>query len=197
MTILSDKDIKEEREKGNIIIEPFNERNLGNCSYDVTLGPNYYEWNKEYDKETFCPWLPEDVAKFWKPKSATDCGVILIRPRETILAHTNEFIGGIGNITTKMQARSSLGRCCVSVCKCAGYGDIGYTSKWTMEIENAGPVPLTLIVGQRIAQIIFIRTGEVEKSYSVNGSYQTTDDFEEIKRTWTPEMMLPKLKYDS
>ncbi|MCX8513508.1 MAG: hypothetical protein ORN26_00305 [Candidatus Pacebacteria bacterium] len=43
-----------------------------------------------------------------------------MRPGETILAHTNEFIGGRNHITTMMKARSSMGRSFIEVCKCAG-----------------------------------------------------------------------------
>ena len=36
--LLSDKRIVEEMETGNIVIEPFDERQLGTNSYDVRLG---------------------------------------------------------------------------------------------------------------------------------------------------------------
>ena len=35
-----------------------------------------------------------------------------------------------------MQARSSLGRSYIEVCKCAGMGDVGFCNRWTMEITN-------------------------------------------------------------
>jgi len=62
--------------------------------------------------------------------------VIWLKPGERILAHTNEFIGGINKITTSMQARSSMGRSFISVCLCAGFGDVGYHNIWTFEITN-------------------------------------------------------------
>lgn len=36
--------------------------------------------------------------------------IIWLAAGETILAHTREYIGGRGNVTTMMKARSSLGR---------------------------------------------------------------------------------------
>jgi deoxycytidine triphosphate deaminase len=42
--------------------------------------------------------------------------IIFVRPGETILAHTQEFIGGRVDITTMMKARSSLGRCACDCC---------------------------------------------------------------------------------
>lgn len=47
-----------------------------------------------------------------------DDQLIWIRPGETILGHTNEFIGGRRTVTTMMKARSSLGRNFIEVCKC-------------------------------------------------------------------------------
>jgi deoxycytidine triphosphate deaminase len=75
---------------------------------------------------------------------------------ETILAHTNEFIGGRETVTTMMKARSSMGRNFIEVCKCAGWGDIGYVNRWTMEITNNSRFySIPLVVGRRIAQIVF------------------------------------------
>jgi len=62
--------------------------------------------------------------------------VIFVFPKETILAHTKEFIGGRKTVTTMMKARSSLGRNFIEVCKCAGWGDVGYINRWTLEITN-------------------------------------------------------------
>lgn len=42
---------------------------------------------------------------------------LLVRAGETILGHTNEFIGGQGGVTTMMKARSSMGRTFIEVCK--------------------------------------------------------------------------------
>ena len=47
--------------------------------------------------------------------------VIFLKPGETILGHTNEFIGGRKTVTTMMKARSSMGRNFIEVCKCAGW----------------------------------------------------------------------------
>ena len=124
--------------------------------------------------------------------------IILIQPGSTILAHTREYIGGKNNITTMMKARSSLGRSSVSICKCAGWGDVGYVNRWTMEIQNSSKSILVLIVGQRVGQIIFFNTGDVINPYNIKGSYQHTshNNLEKIIESWKPEMMLPNVKYE-
>lgn len=124
--------------------------------------------------------------------------VILISPGSTILAHTNEYIGGMNNITTMMKARSSYGRSFIEVCKCAGWGDVGYTNRWTMEITNISKYhTIPLVVGRKIAQIVFIRTGNIEgNSYAVEGKYQNTEDFDKISNSWNASSMTPRLFLD-
>lgn len=137
--------------------------------------------------------------------------VILIPPKHTILAHTVEFIGGRQSTelypgsgvdfpsTSMMKARSSMGRNFIEVCKCAGYGDVGYTNRWTMEItNNSRYYHIPLVCGRRIAQIVFMETGELNSraDYTASGKYQTTADLEKLKKEWRPEMMLPRLDRD-
>ncbi len=217
---LSDKRIMEEKKKGNIVIEPFNREHLATSSYDVTLGeyfyreqpPNYYlnyynifnqdhtdyVWGKKAQRASKAKEVFKNFAIFdWKGIEPDD-RIILLEPGETILAHTNEFIGGRNTITTMMKARSSLGRVFVSVCKCAGWGDVGYTNRWTMEISNSSRhYAIPLRVGMRIAQIIFFETGPIlGRDYTRTGKYQTGQKLSVIKKTWKPEMMLPRLYND-
>lgn len=140
----------------------------------------------------------------WKGISGDD-RVILLPPKATILAHTIEFIGGRASLqsllendppsTSMMKARSSFGRNGIEVCKCAGYGDVGYTNRWTMEITNNLRFVVPLVVGRRIAQIVFMETGEVDGEYTGNYQEQRAS-LETLRATWTPEMMLPRLDRD-
>lgn len=130
--------------------------------------------------------------------------IILLPPKHTILAHTIEFIGGREAIklndwpsTTMMKARSSYGRNGIEVCKCAGYGDVGYVNRWTMEITNNLHSTVPLVVGRRIAQIVFMETGQLDGgSYETTGKYQTTADLDALKAGWSPWAMLPRLDRD-
>ncbi len=182
--LLSDKRIIEEREKGNIVIEPFDQRQLGTNSYDVRLGEWYFEPNRNMVMVDFTK--PEDTAQFWgEPLRATN-GRIQIKPGDTILAHTIEVVGGRNGFTTSMRARSSIGRSCLSVCKCAGVGDVGFIAHWTMEVTNHSHAIVSLPVGLRIAQILFYEVGSTVKEY--HGKYG--------QGVWTPMDMLPRLYND-
>jgi dCTP deaminase len=218
---LSDKKILEEMAKGDILIHPFNRSNLSTSSYDVTLGDFYFRESRpeRYQNKIYNIWDEEHIKRVWdtktvhKAKKAKDVfkdihfefrnvspedKVILLEPGETILAHTNEFIGGIDHITTMMKARSSLGRSFIEVCKCAGWGDVGYVNRWTMEItNNSQHYSIPLIVGRRIAQIIFFETGEIEgNDYTKVGKYNTSKNITELKKNWKPGMMIPQLHKD-
>lgn len=225
--VLSDREILEEKERGTIVIEPFNRNNLSNCSYDVTLGEWYYRkvgplhvydrkktnrygmalYTEEYPVTIYNPWNPEHVKEYWgAPQQAVvladdrdglkkGTAYIKLEPNELILAHTREFIGGRHHITTMMKARSSLGRSGISVCRCAGWGDVDYYNRWTMEIHNSLDVPVVLPVGARVAQIVFIWSGVPERPYT--GKYQTTSDIPNLMASWKPEAMLPKLHQDT
>lgn len=210
--VLSDKNILDAINNGKIIIEPFNNENLSTSSYDVTLGNTYFRENKN-DIGFFNPYDQESVKEVWgeplKAKTCKELGlnlnnvsedqeIIILNPGETILAHTNEYIGGLDRITTMMKARSSIGRCFIEVCKCAGWGDVGYTNRWTMEItNNSKHYSIPILVGYRIAQIVFLNTGEIlSDTYEKTGKYQTSSSLEELQKNWSPYSMLPKLYLD-
>ncbi len=208
-SVLSDNDILSEYHSGGIVIKPFSKANLGNCSYDVTLGPWYYRSNKS-DNQLLLPWNQESIENYWgspqyasslsieeakKYKLPVSTKVILLEPGELILASTNEFIGGVKNITTMMKARSSMGRIGISVCKDAGWGDIGYINRWTLEISNFSSATVPLVVGSRISQIVFLRTSNPIREYKNIGNYQKTNELEELEKYWHESSMLPKYRF--
>lgn len=204
---------------GNIIIEPFNSVNLGTVSYDVALGEYYFrEQNLGHLRGVYSPYSELDVNEVWgspqkaenatnffkKTKTAFPVGikkndrVIVIGPGETILCHTQEFIGGQNCVTTMMKARSSLGRNFIAVCKCAGWGDVGFINRWTMEVTNYSTrYTIPLVVGRRIAQIAFFQVDRITgKDYADDGKYQKGRNIREIKKKWDPSQMLPKMWKD-
>jgi dCTP deaminase len=126
--------------------------------------------------------------------------LILLRPRERILAHTDEFIGIRAPGTTSMQSRSTTGRMGIASCFCAGWGDPGYINRWTMEVNNLNeheyvPIPTYF----RMAQIVFAATGPVKTEYAkATGKYQTasSDNLEKIIKDWRADGMKPRSHKD-
>ncbi len=213
---LSDKLIFHHLEQGNIVIDPLVRENVKMSSVDVCLGKYYYKERKPFPHESriYNPYDEVAMRRLWgdllegQPASDMlpiehrtniddDELVIVLEPGETILAHTDEFIGSRHLHTTKMYSRSSLGRSFIGVCKCAGWGDPGYFNRWTMEITNfALHHSVILVVFRRIAQMVFIPTGPIlGEDYASNAAskYQKSGSLEELKRIWTPDAMLPRL----
>lgn len=221
--VMSDREIREGLESGSICISPLDPMNIANSSVDVRLGRYYYKERSPGDHlNIYNPYDERHVRGVWgdpgENQRAINAGewmmkngvqlenirpdeeIIWINPGETILAHTMEFIGGAdGFLTTMMKARSSLGRNFIGVCKCAGWGDIGYHNRWTMEITNFSThYKIPLVVGRRLAQIVFFRTGGSDRPYHMGGKYQqlATADYDEMDRLWKPWAMLPQMYKD-
>lgn len=218
--LLSRNAIVRHLNKGSIVIDPFDDRKLKTTSYDVSLGEWFWrEGNPEGRATVHNVYDEESTRRVWRgPFRASPAEyiherlgttlknislsskIILLRPRETILAHTQEFIGGRDCVVTKMYARSSLGRNFVEVCKDAGWGDIGYFNRWTMEVTNNSQYfTIPLVVGRRIGQIVFYEVEPMPRSrdyVAEQGKYQKSQDLEEVKRSWRPEMMIPQMHLD-
>lgn len=183
MTILSDREIREELEKGNINIDPFDSKQVQPNGYDFRLG----EWFCSLKRGSL-PYNPYKDPGMWEEPQKARRGSIFFRPDTTILCHTQEVMGGLVNITTEMKTRSSMARIGIDVCKSAGVGDVGYNNIWTLEVTNTSHRIIELPVGCRIGQMLFLRTGPTEKTYA--GSYLQ-------KPEWDPSQMLPKFNADN
>jgi len=229
--MLSRPDILEQHDQGNIFIEPFDLESVGTNSYDVRLGENFYRERfnsglptfhgqveprflyNMYDsdhvkalyeleqarpaKEVLHPWFQIGDLEGISP----DDKVLLIRPGESLLAHTQEFIGSNCNfITTRMAARSTIGRNALEVTRCAGVGDVGYCIRWTLEITNNLQYHMIpLVVGMRVGQVIFDGVRPLEegdKGYTATGKYQAAGGLKDMVENWRPELMLPRAFLD-
>lgn len=223
MSIQSRPAIIRLRDKGEIFIFPYNERNLGNAQYDVRLGPYYWEEQRQAGVNPILNiFSRRDTERIWGKScryavrhsawadeqnngvlleglSPNDL-LIILGPGDTVLAHTIEFIGGARfRVKSNMAARSSAGRVGITVCKCAGFGDIGFCSRWTMEITNVMQdkiIPLP--VGMRIAQLDFheVESVEVGNDYTAHGKYQTSKNLRRVVASWNPEVMKPRFDAD-
>lgn len=217
-SLLTREKVLEHMEHGDIIIHPFERVNLSTTSYDVRLGPYHYrEHALRGGSKIFNPLDESHVRKYWgEPQRAVKAGewmqengplsnidpddyLIVFEPGETILAHTIEFIGGRNCVSTEMRARSSLGRVGITVCKCAGWGDLGFFNRWTMEMTNhLKDLRVILPVGLRVAQIIFYLCDPISQgSYAQeDGKYQVTENLQKMIDDWVPDTMVPKLFKD-
>lgn len=218
MGVYSNTQIKQAIKDGHIVFLPYQPDHINGSSVDVTLGEYFYRTDRQSEFAVYNPFDKIEVDRYFgKPQKAIlhkewckqagvkplanipdDHPIIVLEPGERILAHTHEFIGIKPPGTTSMQSRSTWGRNGVAVCFDAGWGDPGYINRWTMEIYNLNQRhSVVLPVGERIAQIVFQETGEVEGAYhNLSGKYQNSLNLEELMENWSPEQMLPRAYKD-
>ena len=179
--MLGSKGIIREYNKGNIVINPFNESQVNPNSYDVRLG-NWFI-SPKINGSPLSLEIPESVEAIWQAPRLVNYGnIFILEPGAYVLAHTNEFIGSHKHATL-LKTRSTFGRLFIDICPSAGFGDVGYTNRWTLEIKNNSNNHYILHPSMRIAQISFMEVKEKGKVYQ--GAYNGM--------TWVPEDMLPKL----
>lgn len=179
--ILSKTKILKEIENGNIIVEGSDIEAVKDQSIDVSLGAWIYV--QKYDE------FGINAYDYWWDLASDDYKAT---PGEFIIAHTDEFIGtkAGSNILPSFKLKSSAGRHGI-IHTLAGHGEVGYHNRWAMEFVVAKPVVLKYKM--YIGQIYFTRTeGAENEDYSKTGSYQNTNDLQELMTNWKKEDLLPK-----
>ena len=200
MGMLTGRKIFEEIKAGNIEIDPFDSSRINPNSYNLRLDSHIKVYEPEKTaayKRVESPltmdndsWYVYDREGNYHPlyldldeKDETtdlyidkDKGLILY-PNKLYLGTTIER-----TFTDKyvplLDGRSSVGRKGVMVHVTAGFGDIGFNGKWTLEIIVAHPTMVHY--GSEICQISF-HTPEGSTDYKYNGRYQGQSDVVESK----------------
>ena len=189
--MLGTNEIIKQQSKNNIYIDPFELSQLGPNSYDVRMG----EWVVEEVESSTILFLDEELQtnKIWQEPRFIS-GNFIVAPGAFFLTHTMETIGS-HKYATLLKARSTIARVGLDICASAGFGDVGYVNKWTLEIKNNSKNHIELKPGMRLAQISF---QEVKGYTQYQGAYkqnyvQKYTDGESYQIEWKPEDMLPKL----
>ena len=174
--ILSGLEIKN-RISHDIVIEPYDEKNINPNSYNLTLHDELlvYE-NRELDMKT-----PNPSRQITIPPEG-----LLLETDKLYLGRTREYTE-THNLVPMLEGRSSIGRLGLFVHVTAGFGDVGFKGYWTLEIFAVQPIRIYPDVG--IAQIFYHTIfGDFEEyksgKYQNNSGIQTSmlyKDFESLK----------------
>ena len=152
--ILSGVEIKNRLGK-DIIIDPFNDKQLNPNSYNLKLHNELFVYNSDIldmKKENRCSEvvIPEEG--------------LLLEPGKLYLGRTVEYTE-THNYVPMLEGRSSIGRLGLFIHVTAGFGDVGFSGFWTLEISCTQPVKI--YAGMPIGQLIYFEiSGEVENSYN-------------------------------
>lgn len=157
--MLTGNEIKLQVASGRIVIQPFDEENIGPNSYDVHLSDEL-----AYYTETVLD-----------PRKDNDYRVIKIHHDGIVLEPGRVYLGKTVEYTESpyhipmYEGRSSMGRLGVFSHVSAGFGDVGFRGNWTLEFSVVQPV--LILPGLRIGQLYWHNPdGEILRRY--DGKYQ-------------------------
>ncbi len=162
--ILTDAQILEALNRGELRIEPFRREALGSNSYDVHLGP----YLRIYAQNALDVRYPARSTVLKIPPT----GLYLV-PGVLYLGATEEYTESHAYVPF-LEGKSSVGRLGIQIHSTASKGDIGFCNHWTLEISVIHPVKV--YAGMPIGQLIFFAPeGHVEIPYSRRHSAKYTE----------------------
>lgn len=160
--ILSGLEIEKNLGK-NIIIEPFSRSQLNSNSYNVRLHNKLLV----YKDKTLDMKKPNET----KEIIISDKGFKL-EPNELYLGRTLEYTT-TKNFVPMIEGRSSIGRLGIFIHITAGFGDVGFSGYWTLEIFCIKPI--IIYPNVEIAQLYYHTIDGEYEEYS-SGKYQNNTD---------------------
>lgn len=141
--ILAKSEIEMAMATGAIVISPFNAAQMNPNSYNLTLGKKILRYTGQIlDPKTPNPHVVDQIP---------EDGIVLM-PGMLYLAETAEHTETQKHVPM-IEGRSSLGRLGLFVHITAGFGDVGFRGKWTLELSCIHPVKI--YPGMQICQIFY------------------------------------------
>lgn len=193
--ILCREAIMQAHKEGRIVIEPYESELVGINSVDVRLGNDVWELTGTEPRDLYT----EDTRR-WRKLAPLKAGAFrqvypdfgldvleddddcyIFRSGGFYLATTLEAIGTSVDprgadadyaIVPEMKARSTVGRQGLTVALCAGLGDVGYASRWALEVRVVDNGDIVLAVGTPIAQVVFHKATPTDAVYDGATRYQ-------------------------
>lgn len=157
--ILSGQEIRKQVSNGKISIEPFDEKYINPNSYNLRLHNELLVYT-------------DDVLDMKKPLNTETIIIpkegLILEPGKLYLGRTFEKTS-TSSFVPMLEGRSSVGRLGLYIHVTAGFGDIGFSGYWTLEIQCVQPVKIYPMV--EICQIYY-HTIEGEFSEYRSGKYQ-------------------------
>lgn len=178
--------------EGAIVIDPFEESLVSINSVDVRLGGDLFRLKHQDFRDLYkvdtdvwekmetvdVSWIRRKIPGFGGDGLRDDDQAYILKSGEFYLGTTLERIGtappppGQDAIVAEMKARSTVGRQGLTVALCAGLGDVGYQSRWALEIRVVDYGDIPLVVGTAIAQVVFHTATPTDSKYMGEGRYQ-------------------------
>jgi dCTP deaminase len=163
MSVLSDRDIRTALESGEIVVKPYDPKDLQPSSVDLHLDRRFRVFrNSRYgfiDVKVPMPDLTELV-------EADGDEAFILHPGEFVLGQTLEWTELPNDLVARLEGKSSLGRLGLLIHSTAGYVDPGWKGNLTLELSNVANLPIALYYGMKIGQISFFKmSSPVDRPY--------------------------------
>lgn len=155
--IISDRKIKDLLAAETLTIKPLDSSQIQPASVDCTLGNHFLTVDTN---QMECIHMDQDIQY-----NEIEAESITIPARSFLLATTNEWIELPDHITAFVEGRSSIGRMGLFI-QNAGWVDAGFKGRITLELYNANSLPIKLLAGRRVCQLVFCEMDQAaEKPY--------------------------------
>jgi len=154
--ILSDADILDRMEAGDLVVEPLDDPDLQiqPASVDLRLGREFLEFQRT-NISCIHPDSEQEISEYVSETVVEDGEEFVLHPGDFVLGTTRERVEIPADLIAHVEGRSSFGRLAVVIHATAGVVDPGYCGQITLELSNLGTAPVALTPGTRISQLIF------------------------------------------
>ncbi len=147
---------------GELIVTPIDEKSIQPASIDCRLGDHFL-----LVEENQMDIITLDAEIKYREITSD---FITIPPHSFLLATTQEYVEVPNNLTAFVEGRSSIGRIGLFI-QNAGWVDPGFKGRITLELYNAGSLPIKLQSGKRICQLVFCSMDKAAEN-PYKGKYQ-------------------------
>ena len=151
--VLSDGTILELVEQGRIKIDPWDPAMVQPASVDIKLGRSFRVFHNFRVAAIDMSDPPGNLTELHEVEPGES---FVVHPGEFVLGRTEEWVELPGDIVSRIEGKSSLGRLGLIVHATAGFIDPGFQGTLTLEITNLTRVPIVLAPGMPIAQLSFM-----------------------------------------
>ena len=166
--VLSDRTIREELDRGRLVIEPLDPDAIQPASIDVRLDRKLIVFRNQ--QEPFYIDVKRDMDGLKEVIELDEDTPFFVQPGEFVLASTLEDITLPDDIVARLEGKSSLARIGLLMHSTAGYVDPGWQGHLTMQLTNVARLPVSLYRGMKIGQISFLRLSTpAERLYGDDG----------------------------
>ncbi|WP_224447606.1 dCTP deaminase [Haloprofundus salilacus] len=154
--ILSDVDLLERLEAGDLVVDPLDDLDMQvqPASIDLRLGEEFLEFQRT-NISCIHPNKAEEIGQYVTETHVDEGDEFILHPGDFVLGTTKERVEIPPDLIATVEGRSSLGRLAIVIHATAGIVDPGYEGQITLELSNLGTAPVALTPGMRVSQLIF------------------------------------------